>query len=85
MDSQRCQRVSAPSAVQADAEDRSSVIGAERVKVLGPVKKRDFLVASDVPGYAMAAQSPEFGTVIAQALEDFEGEKGIIKAMIRKF
>jgi len=29
--------------------------------------------------------SPEFGTVIAQALEDFAGEEGIIKAMIRKF
>jgi hypothetical protein len=28
---------------------------------------------------------PAFGTVIAQALEDFDGERGIIKAMLRKF
>ena len=68
----------------ADADGRPIVIGAELIKVLGPVKKGDFLVASDTPGYAMAAASPEFGTVIAQALEGFEGEKGIIKAMIRK-
>jgi hypothetical protein len=68
----------------ADADGRPIVIGAELVKVVGPVKKGDFLVASDVPGYAMATQSPAFGTVIAQALEDFDGEQGIIKAMIRK-
>jgi hypothetical protein len=69
----------------ADAEGRPIVIGAELVKVLRPVKKGDFLVASDAPGYAMAAQSPAFGTVIAQALEDFEGERWTVKAMIRKF
>ncbi len=69
----------------ADAEGRPIVIGAERVKVVGPVKRGDFLVASEVPGYAMAAEEPAFGTVIAQALEDLEGEQGLIKAMIRKF
>jgi len=68
----------------ADVDGRPIVIGAELVKVIGPVKKGDFLVASDVPGYTMAARSPAFGTVIAQALEDFDGEQGIIKAMIRK-
>jgi hypothetical protein len=69
----------------ADAAGRPIVIGAERVKVIGPVKKGDFLVASEVPGYAMAADNPAFGTVIAQALEDLEGGKGLVKAMIRKF
>ena len=69
----------------ADAEGRPIVIGAELVRVVGPVKRGDFLVASDVPGYAMAADNPAFGTVIAQALEDLEGEQGLIKAMIRKF
>jgi hypothetical protein len=68
----------------ADTDGRPIVIGAEPVKVIGLVKRGDFLVASDVPGYAMAARSPAFGTVIAQALEDFDGERGIIKAMIRK-
>jgi hypothetical protein len=69
----------------ADAEGRPIVIGAELVKVIGPVKRGDFLVASDVPGHAMADDDPAFGTVIAQALEDLEGEQGLIKAMIRKF
>jgi hypothetical protein len=68
----------------ADANGRPIVIGAEVIKVVDPVKKGDFLVASNVPGYAMASPSPAFGTVIAQALEDFDGEQGIIKAMIRK-
>jgi hypothetical protein len=69
----------------ADPDGRPIVIGAEAIKVVGPVKEGDFLVASDVPGYAMAAKSPAFGTVIAQALEDSDGEQGVIKAMIRKF
>jgi hypothetical protein len=68
----------------ADKSGRPIVIGAELIKVVGPVTKGDFLVASGVPGYAVAMQSPAFGTVIAQALEDFGGEAGIIKAMIRK-
>ena len=36
-------------------------------------------------GYAMVDNAPQPGSVIAQALEDFEGEMGLIKAMIRKF
>jgi hypothetical protein len=43
------------------------------------------LVASATPGYAIAVADPAPGTVIAQALEDFEGERCVIKAMIRKF
>ena len=42
-------------------------------------------MASDVPGYALVDNDPRPGTVIAQALESFEGERGMIKAMIRKF
>jgi hypothetical protein len=63
---------------------RPIVIGAEAVKVLGPVVRGDYLVASSVPGYAMASPNPTFGTVIAQALEDLHGERGTVKAMIRK-
>jgi hypothetical protein len=68
----------------ADVEGRPIVIGAELVKVVGPVQRGDYLVASEAPGYAKATRSPAFGTVIAQALEDFAGGKGRIKAMIRK-
>lgn len=69
----------------ADADGRPIVMGAELVKVIGPVKVGDLLVSSDVPGYAMVNNNPEPGTVVAQALEEFCGEKGVIKAMIRKF
>jgi hypothetical protein len=68
----------------ADTEGRPIVIGAEAVKVLGPVVRGDYLVASGVPGYAMALPNPTFGIVIAQALEDLYGERGTVKAMIRK-
>jgi hypothetical protein len=68
----------------ADKGGRPIVIGAEAVKVIGPVRAGDYLVASGVPGYAIASPHPTFGIVIAQALEDFDGERGAIKAMIRK-
>lgn len=85
---QRLEKCSTPSEplVQAvaDKNGRPIVIGAEAIKVIGPVRAGDYLVASSVPGYAMASAAPSFGTVIAQALEDFDGEQGVIKAMIRK-
>ncbi len=52
---------------------------------MGPVQVGDLLVASETPGYATVNNHPAPGTVIAQALEDFAGERGLIKAMIRKF
>lgn len=69
----------------ADSNGKPIVIGAEPMKVIGPVKAGDILVASNVPGYAMVNNDPKPGTVMAQALEDFDGEKGLIKAMIRKW
>lgn len=63
-------------------------MGAEPVKVIGPVQAGDLLVASEEPGYAVAwcnEERPPSGAVIAQALESFEGERGLVKAMIRKF
>lgn len=69
----------------ASASGHPIVLGAEVVKVIGPVKAGDMLVCSDVPGYAMVNNNPALGTVIAQALEDFDGERGFVKAMIRKF
>jgi hypothetical protein len=67
----------------ADENGKPIVIGAEPVKVVGPVRMGDLLVASDVAGYAMVNNQPAAGTVIAKALEAFDGEKGVVKAMIR--
>ncbi len=72
----------------ADVNGKPIVLGAEPVKVLGPVTAGDLLVASDTPGYAIAWRAedhPPAGAVIAQALANFDGEQGLVKAMIRKF
>jgi hypothetical protein len=57
----------------------------EVVNVLGPVNTGAPLVASAVPGYTMVNSNPRSGAVIAQALEDFDGEQGVVKAMIWRF
>ena len=68
----------------ANTEGKPVVLGAELVKVIGPVEEGDYLVTSPIPGYAMATKKPTFGIVIGQALESFEGKSGLILAMIRK-
>jgi len=79
---EKCSEVGSPLVV-ADANGKPIVIGAEPVKVLGPLHIGDLLVSSNVPGYAMVAEgTPAPGTVIAKALENFDGEKGLISAMI---
>ncbi len=69
----------------ADPDGRPIVIGAEPIKVLGPVQAGDILVSSDLPGYARVNNEPKPGTVIGQSLEGFDGEMGLVKAMIRKW
>jgi hypothetical protein len=83
---ERCSRLSDP-LVQAIADENGKpiVIGAEVVKVVGPVRVGDLLVASEIPGYAVVDNDPAPGAVIAQALEDFDGARGMVRAMIRKF
>ena len=83
---ERCSRPGDP-LVQAIADENGKpiVIGAEVIKVIGPVRVGDLLVASEVPGYAVVDNDPAPGAVIAQALDDFDGEHGVVRAMIRKF
>ena len=68
----------------ADANGKPIVLGAEYIKVIGRVETGDYLVASSVPGYAIASEEPSFGIVIGQALEASDQDVGLIKAMIRK-
>lgn len=68
----------------ADVNGKPIVLGAEDIKVIGRVEVGDYLVASSVPGYAIASEEPSFGIVIGQALEANDNGKGVIKAMIRK-
>jgi hypothetical protein len=67
----------------ADENGKPIVLGAELIKVIGPVHPGDLLVASDVPGYAMVDNNPESGTDIAKALEALGGDKGLVRSMIR--
>jgi hypothetical protein len=50
-------------------------------KVTGIVKKGDMLVSAG-NGLAKAKSRPEIGTVIGKALEDFNGETGMIEAVV---
>jgi hypothetical protein len=54
-------------------------------KVKGPVKKGDILVSSNVPGYAEVRRHGHRTNplaVIGKALEDFNGDLGIIEVMV---
>lgn len=69
----------------ADTNGLPIVLGAELVRVHGKVEMNDILVTSEKPGHAMVNNNPSPGTVIGQALESFDGDSGLIKAMIRKW
>ena len=71
-------------------ENYPIVLGAEPVLVTGKIKEGDYIITSNIKGHGKGI-SPQyiysqqlFGKIIAQALEDGEGESYIIKAMIRK-
>ena len=49
--------------------------------VKGPIKKGDMLVSAG-GGYAMSDTDPRLGTVIGKALEDFDGEEGVIEVVV---
>jgi hypothetical protein len=50
-------------------------------KVIGPVYKGDMMVSAGY-GYARASASPVLGSVIGKALENFEGDKGVIEVVV---
>ena len=65
------------------------ILGAEPVLVTGKVKEGDYIVTSEKVGHGEAYKYKRgsnnlFGKVIAQALEDSEGESNLIKCMINK-
>ncbi|NDB85714.1 MAG: hypothetical protein EB127_23890, partial [Alphaproteobacteria bacterium] len=51
------------------------------VKVKGKISKGDMLVSAG-DGYAKAHDDPRMGMVIGKALEDFDGEEGMIEVVI---
>jgi hypothetical protein len=50
-------------------------------KVVGKIRKGDMLVAAG-NGHARAEEDPKMGQVIGKALEDFDGDSGIIEVVV---
>jgi hypothetical protein len=64
--------------------DSPVVLGAEPILVTGPIKVGDYIVTSSKQGHGQAMKEQNLGTIIAQAMENGDGESYNIKAMIRK-
>lgn len=60
-----------------------ALTGRVPTKVRGPIKKGDLIVSAG-EGYARAETLPQVGTVIGKALEDFNGESGVIEVVVGK-
>lgn len=73
-------------------KDQPIILGAEPVLVTGKVKEGDWIVSSDIPGHGCAAKIKNIfgskrdlhGKIIAQALENANGESSLIKCYIKK-
>jgi len=58
-----------------------ALIGRVPTKVVGPVTKGDFMISGG-NGHAVACATPSIGTVIGKAIEDFDGDLGMIEILI---
>ena len=68
--------------VEAVHEAIVAMVGVVTVKIVGPVTKGDLLTTSNIRGHAMTATEPKVGTILGKALENFSGDKGMIKVLI---
>ena len=60
-----------------------ALTGRVPTKVRGPIRKGDLIVSAG-DGHARAETSPQVGTVIGKALEDFDGDAGVIEVVVGK-
>lgn len=58
-----------------------ALLGRVPTKVQGTIKRGQMLVSTD-NGRARAEENPQIGTVIGKALEDFNGDEGVIEVVI---
>ena len=68
-------------AIKGDHTVTLALLGRVPCKVRGPISKGDMLVSAG-EGYARAEQLPQIGTVIGKALEDFNGDRGVIEVVV---
>jgi hypothetical protein len=69
------------SELKADHVATIALQGRVPVKVKGKIAKGDMLVSAG-DGYAKAHDDPRMGMVIGKALEDFDGEEGVIEVVV---
>ena len=60
-----------------------ALTGRVPTKVRGPISKGDLIVSAG-DGHARAEGLPQVGTVIGKALEDFNGDTGVIEVVVGK-
>ena len=60
-----------------------ALTGRVPTKVRGPIQKGDLMVSAG-DGHARAEGLPQVGTVIGKALEDFNGDAGVIEVVVGK-
>ena len=60
-----------------------ALTGRVPTKVRGPISKGDLIVSAG-EGYARAEGLPQVGTVIGKALENFNGDTGVIEVVVGK-
>ena len=60
-----------------------ALTGRVPTKVRGPIQKGDLMVSAG-DGHARAEGLPQVGTVIGKALEDFDGDAGVIEVVVGK-
>jgi hypothetical protein len=60
-----------------------ALTGRVPTRVVGTVRKGDMMVSSG-NGHAQASNQPVMGSIIGKALEDFDGDTGIIEVVIGK-
>ncbi len=59
-----------------------ALMGRVPCKVTGEIRKGKMLTTSDKPGYAMEADGFHGGAIIGKAIEDFNGEEGVIEVLV---
>jgi hypothetical protein len=69
------------STLDCDCAVALALTGRVPTKVTGQVRKGDMMVSAD-NGHAQACATPAMGTVIGKALENFDGESGVIEVVV---
>ena len=68
--------------LEGDTVVEVALIGRVPCKVVGKVSKGDLLTTSEIAGYAHSNNNALAGRIIGKALENFEGETGLIEILI---